>query len=139
MHEKFLSELLLFGIKFSQLSGELLGQARPKELTPTQFELMQVLAQGPGTTLSSLCNCAKLSLPNGSRELRKLREMGLVQKSEVATDKRLTAFALSPAGEQCIHQAYQRLSLHAWELYGSKAPKELDLLADCLATLRDKL
>lgn len=139
MHEKFLSELVQFGIRFSQLSGDLLGVARPAELTPTQFEILQIIAHDQGATLSSICECSKISLPNGSRELRKLRDLGLVVKGEVSTDKRLSSFALTQEGQQMIHNAYQRLAQEAWGRYGHFEPQDLDHLAHCLATLREKL
>lgn len=139
MHQDFLSELLQFGIRFSQLSGDLLGIAKPDMLTPVQFEVLQVIGHQSNVSLSSLCVCTKLSLPNGSREVRKLTELGLVSKTSSANDKRQTFLALTELGQTVLGGAYQKLSAEAWGRYGHYSTVELDDLAQCLRKLTSKL
>lgn len=139
MKPEFLEELLSFGILFSTLSGKLIASARPESLTPMQFEILQIVHSSGRSTLTELCGCTKLSMPNASREVRKLFEIELVEKEEDAKDKRIHWIVLSEDGKKLVDEAYGVLGGVFMERYGSYSEDDLHKMTECLAYLRGKL
>ena len=121
------------------MSSDLLAQSKPNELSPLQFELLQAMGANTGLTLSDLCQCSRISLPNGSRELKKLFELDLISKIEDRKDKRKQLLELSTAGQMMLQHAYGVLNTHAAEKYKNLSATELDELTNCLQLLRLKL
>ncbi len=136
---KWLDEMLQFGVEFSQWSGALQQSVQPRELTPLQWEMLQVVAAAGETSLSQICDCTKQSLPNGSRELKKLVLGGWVQKHQSPWDRRESVLSLSPSGGALVHQAYGQLKETLRQHLADRSSQEWQELAQALWVVQKML
>jgi DNA-binding transcriptional ArsR family regulator len=67
----------------------------PALAEPTRRRIIDMLAQSPRTA-SEIHHAFPIAAPAVSRHLRVLREAGLIVEQEVAGDKRVRLYALSP-------------------------------------------
>lgn len=139
MNEDFSRALLDFGILFGQLSGKMLEAVRPENLTPIQFEILQIIESGKRVTVSELCACTKLSMPNASREIRRLHEKSLILKEDDTEDKRKTWICLSESGINLMAEVYGTLAQSFMARYGHLAPEEIEEMTRCLKYLQIRL
>lgn len=139
MKDDFFEALLQFAVGFSQLTDHLLSQARPDSLTPLQFKMLQIIAEDGAITLSDLCGCSQISLPNGSRELKKLFELKLVEKIEAPTDKRKQLIKLSASGQSLMGEAYGTLQALVSQRYKDHTEEDFQRMTDNLKFLHQKL
>ncbi len=135
MRPDFFEAFLSFGMHFSHVSGKLLKLCKPESLTPKQFEILRIIEADKQITLSDLCGCAEIAMPNGSREVKKLSDMGLLQKIDDANDKRIQGISLSEAGVEMMNQAYGKLMAIAIEQYKHLDASEIDEMTTCFLTL----
>ena len=136
---KWLDEMLQFGVEFSLWSGALQQGVQPSALTPLQWEMLQVVAAAGETSLSQICECTKQSLPNGSRELKKLVLGGWIQKQQSPFDRRESVLSLSPSGGALVHQAYGQLKASLREHLADRTPQEWQELARALGVVQKML
>lgn len=83
-------------------------------LTSLQYEIMEFLAIDQPLTPSQISECKGISMPNTSRELRKLTEKGLCERFDDPTDRRKQYIRLSAAGEKYIAEAFEHLKKELW-------------------------
>lgn len=76
------------------------SQRRDDNVTALQFELLQVLYFSGPKNLSGLSNCTNINLPNCSREVKKLTNLGYISKESSPEDKRRTELSLSDSGRE---------------------------------------
>lgn len=85
-----------------QVHYELTKDIPKGDLTPLQFELLELLSVKPPMTLSQISECKGISMPNTSREIRKLTEKGLCEKIMDTEDRRKQYIRLSAGGEERV-------------------------------------
>jgi len=71
---------------------------RPCNLTPPQFGLLSVLAERPGLSQQELADMLDLDQTTLSRNLRLLIENKWIKGTRSKEDRRLTCYAVTPAG-----------------------------------------
>ncbi|GMK46861.1 MarR family winged helix-turn-helix transcriptional regulator [Paenibacillus glycanilyticus] len=76
------------------------------DITPLQYEIMEFLTVKQPITLSEISECKGISMPNTSREIRKLTEKGLCEKIEDREDRRKQYIRLSTLGEEKMGMAF---------------------------------
>jgi DNA-binding MarR family transcriptional regulator len=76
------------------------------DITPLQYEILELLTVKQPMTLSEISDCKGISMPNTSRELRKLTEKGLCEKVEDPEDRRKQYIRLSMVGEEKMGMAF---------------------------------
>ena len=80
-------------------------EALPEGLTPTQGEIVIVLEQRPGATLSQVADTLGVRPATASEAVRVLVEKGLVTKGRSPGDGRALWLQLSPEGRRVAEQA----------------------------------
>lgn len=80
-----------------------------RELSPSQHTILQVLGLNGSKSLGSISSCVGMNLPNTSREVKKLQELGLVTKKKSVKDKRITEIDLSEKGMEWVFRSFARL------------------------------
>ena len=80
-------------------------EALPEGLTPTQGEIITVLEQRPGATLSQVADTLGVRPATASEAVRVLVEKGLVSKGRRPGDGRALWLQLSPEGRRVAQQA----------------------------------
>ncbi|MNW26254.1 MarR family protein [compost metagenome] len=75
-------------------------------ITPLQYRIIEYLMVHQPLSPSQISACMDVSMPNTSRELKKLTDKGLCEKFNDPSDRRKQYFRLSPAGEQYMGHAF---------------------------------
>jgi len=128
-----------FGFGFGKLSYELLEEIEPEGITPVQFKILQYLSNGEFITLSQISSCLGMSVPNTSREVKKLFEKTLIQKNPDEHDKRVSFITLSPTGAELMNAAFTRLKKNISIKYAHLESGEIDEVINALALISEKL
>jgi len=128
-----------FGFGFSKLTYELLEEIKPEGITSVQFQILQYLSDGELITLSQISCCLGMSIPNTSREVKKLYEKDLIQKTPDQHDKRVSFIALSPAGAQLMNAVFDRLKKNISVRYAHLESVEIDETIKALRLISEKL
>lgn len=79
-HELF-QEILEFTKSVYDSTIEIRKSAKPDTLTPQHYNILEIIYLHNTKSVSELCDCLDISMPNASRELKKLTELGYVKKS----------------------------------------------------------
>ncbi|GMK37772.1 hypothetical protein PCCS19_08260 [Paenibacillus sp. CCS19] len=87
-----------------QLHYEMTKDLPKDDITPLQYEILEFLLVKQPITLSELSECKGISLPNTSREVKKLTDKGLCEKLDDAGDRRKQYIRLSAGGEARMNE-----------------------------------
>ena len=115
--------------------------ARPYGVTPTQYNVLRIL-QGAGA--GGLCrnevrDRLVARVPDASRLLDRLEEMGLVERERDAGDRRLVNTRITADGRAVLARLEAPVAeLHARQ-FGHLSGAELAALVDLLARVRERL
>ena len=95
-------QLLSFVAAVSQTKHDLSKNIPIEYLTPAQYGILELVAFDQPVTLSEISDCRDMSMPNASRELKKLLDKELCIKYSAPEDRRKQYICLSPQGEQLM-------------------------------------
>lgn len=118
---------------------ELQDGTRPKELTTIQYNIVEYLFFKEGVTLSDVSACMYLSMPNASREVRKLADKGYVVKRQDKEDKRKHTILLSDDGRQLMSETFAKICHKSDARYRDLSDTEKGELIQAMALLKEKL
>ncbi|MFH5184167.1 MarR family winged helix-turn-helix transcriptional regulator [Paenibacillus sp. TAB 01] len=76
LFQKFVS----FTASVHQVTQEMTKDVRPEAVTPVQYQILEYIAVSQPVTPSQISDCQHMSLPNTSREIKKLCEKRLCEK-----------------------------------------------------------
>ncbi|GGA06218.1 hypothetical protein GCM10008018_60170 [Paenibacillus marchantiophytorum] len=79
------------------------------DITPVQYAILEYLAVSQPVTLSQISDCMHMSMPNTSRELKKLTEKHLCEKTTDPGDQRKQFIRLSDNGQAMMDAAFEGL------------------------------
>lgn len=113
--------------------------AKPSELTALQYSMLEHIAVSHPLTPSDISDCFHMSLPNTSRELKKLVQKGLVEKRESEEDRRKMHIHLSKAGAFMMNEAFQTIEARFVERIGRISDEERDAIFEALNILHQKV
>ncbi len=107
--EVFFGVIIAFVSQVIDLEFSLSKAAFSRDITPLQHRMLRILYFSGSSSLSRLADCMSMSLPNCSREVKKLTAQGLILKAGSLSDKRRTSLQLSPMGQQSVAEVFQRM------------------------------
>ncbi|MFD0959682.1 MarR family winged helix-turn-helix transcriptional regulator [Paenibacillus chungangensis] len=82
------------------------GHPMLREVTGLQYDILEYMAVEQPLTMSQISSCMGLSMPNASRELRKLTDKGLCERVDDPADGRKQYITLSPLGLERMSEAF---------------------------------
>jgi len=132
---------LMFGY-FGQSSKtvfELSIGAKPDNITPIQYNILEYLYFSDRKNLSDISECMYLSMPNASREVKKLMEKDLVVSESDLKDRRKHYFYLTEAGKTLMEQAFQVIIENANKKYSQLSDDEQVELMTSMTAIMNKL
>ncbi|MBR0602930.1 MarR family transcriptional regulator [Bacillus safensis] len=132
-HPHFFKEFVAFASTFSELKHDLMSKVKPPELTALQYLILEQLAVSEPLTPSDIADCQHMSLPNVSRELKKLQEKQFIAREEDRNDKRKHVIILSDKGRACMNEAFQHIERM---LIDSLSPSDIEQMDDIVQALR---
>ena len=114
---------------------------RPHGVTPTQYNVLRIL-QGAGD--AGLCrnevrDRLVARVPDASRLLDRLEEMGLVERERDAADRRLVKTRITPHGLATLAALERPVAAIHDRQFGQLDPAELEALITALARVRERL
>lgn len=136
---EFTFKLRTFGTGFSKITHRLLTEIKPEDVTLLQFEILYLLYTEDSPTFGRIGACVGMSLPNTSREVKKLMEKKLVTKRADLKDKRVHFVELSPAGTELMDECSARLERLIAEQFAHLNPEETAEVMKALDLLSKKL
>ncbi|MDT3425371.1 DNA-binding MarR family transcriptional regulator [Paenibacillus forsythiae] len=136
---EFAFQLRTFGTEFSKMTRWLLTEIKPEEITLTQFEILHFLYTEDSATFGQIGACAGMSLPNTSREVKKLIGKKLVAKRANLKDKRVYFVELTPPGQELMAASSAKLERLISGRYSHLNPAEISEVMQALDLLSEKL
>jgi DNA-binding MarR family transcriptional regulator len=132
-------EFVDFIISVHQITDELSKDIKPQDLTPIQFRMLQYIGTNQPLTLSRLSDCLQMSMPNTSRELKKLGEKNLCEKFTAVEDRRKQYIRLSKKGETMINEAFTNIEKRLLDRLQDTSKQELTEIRQALKVLHSKV
>ncbi|NRG33293.1 MarR family winged helix-turn-helix transcriptional regulator [Niallia circulans] len=97
--EPFFQQFITFTASVYQLKHALTNDLRPNDLTPIQYSILEYVSINQPVILSEISDCLQISLPNTSRELKKLTKKNLIMKFTDEKNRRKQFISLSDEGK----------------------------------------
>lgn len=132
-------KFVTFTTAVHQITSELSKDVKSEALTPVQYRILEYIAVSQPVTLSEISDCMNMSMPNTSRELKKLSEKQLCDKIADPADRRKHGITLSAAGETMMNEAFQRIASRFAERIDNVSDEERAEIEHALEVLQEKV
>lgn len=132
LEHSFADSIFRFFYASESTLHKLMENTKPDNLTNIHYKIMEYLYFNDGTDISSLADCLYLSLPNTSREIKKLIASDYVYKSVDPQDKRRFFIHLSDSGKTIIHDVLEKAMVNATKMYAHLDAKAQEELTQCI-------
>ncbi|MEH6943019.1 MarR family winged helix-turn-helix transcriptional regulator, partial [Bacillus sp. JJ722] len=136
-NKDFFQKLVLFTTSVHHITQELTKKAKSDDLTPVQFGILRYIYVSQPVTISQISECQCISMPNTSRELKKLIDKKLINKLEDTEDRRKQYIHLSKDGEHMMKEAFKLIEadfLHRIKDVSTEELEEIEYAMDLLQT-----
>lgn len=127
-----------FGASQSSLF-EILEDTKPKDVTQIQYNILEYLYFKEAETTSNIAHCMYLSMPNTSRELKKLLAKDYIVKVIDKTDKRKYYISLSNEGRILMDDVMKRISIKVSKRYEHLSNDSQDKIIEALNYIKKEL
>ncbi|MDF2662623.1 MAG: mhqR 1, partial [Paenibacillus sp.] len=131
----FFHKFVAFTTAVHQVTHEITKDVKSAAITPVQYSILEYIAVSQPVTLSQISDCMHMSMPNTSRELKKLSDKQLCEKFDVAEDRRKQFIRLSRDGQTMMNEAFARIEarfLKRIQDVSDEDLKEIDRALDVL-------
>jgi DNA-binding MarR family transcriptional regulator len=135
MFQKFVR----FTAAVHQVTNEMTKDVKSEAITPVQYKILEYIAVSQPVTLSEISDCMHMSMPNTSRELRKLNEKQLCEKIADDEDRRKQFIRLSEKGEAMMSEVFQRIESRFVERMENVSEEELKEMEHAIDLLHRKV
>ncbi len=117
----------------------LMKDARSNEITPQQHSILEYIFFNKEVTTSQVADCLNISLPNASRELKKLSKLKLIVKEINEKDRRKTAISLSEPGQNFMLRTFERIQKNFWKQADQLSEVEMRSIISSMNILEKKV
>jgi len=132
-------KFVAFTAAVHQITNEITKDVKAGDLTPLQYKILEYIAVSQPVTLSEISDCMHISMPNTSRELRKLSGKQLCDKVVDPADRRRQGIRLSAAGEAVMNQSFERIAVRFEERIAGVTAEERQEIGRALDLLQAKV
>lgn len=132
-------KFVTFTAAVHQITSELTKNVKSEALTPVQYRILEYIAVSQPVTLSEISDCMNMSMPNTSRELKKLSEKQLCDKITDPADRRKHGITLSAAGEAMMNEAFQLIASRFAGRIDNVSDEERKEIEHALEVLQEKV
>ncbi|BBH22968.1 hypothetical protein Back11_43130 [Paenibacillus baekrokdamisoli] len=122
-----------------EVTHEMTKDIKSAAITPVQYSILEYLAVSQPVTLSQISDCLHMSMPNTSRELKKLSEKNLCEKFADASDRRKQYIRLSMEGQAMMNEAFKRIETRFLQRIQKTSEEELGEIERALDVLQSKV
>ncbi|MEC0226692.1 MarR family winged helix-turn-helix transcriptional regulator [Paenibacillus alba] len=138
-NKAFFHKLVLFTAGVLQVKHDFTKDVKPDTITPVQYGILEYLAVSQPVTLSQISDCQHMSMPNTSREMKKLTEKKLCEKTIDPNDQRKHYIRLSPEGQAMMNNAFQIVEARFLERVQAATEEEREAIERALDVLHSKV
>ncbi|MBW4084482.1 MarR family winged helix-turn-helix transcriptional regulator [Paenibacillus sp. S150] len=132
-------KFVAFTASVHQITSDISKDVKSEALTPVQYKILEYIAVSQPVTLSEISDCMHMSMPNTSRELKKLSEKQLCDKIPDPADRRKQSVTLSAAGEAMMNEAFQHIAVRFAERIANVTDGERQEIERALDLLQKKV
>lgn len=136
---KFFQSVIGFIANMRASTHFLIKDAQSDKVTPQQNAILEHLFFSNGVTTSQVADCLNISLPNTSRELKKLTQLDLIVKKSDPKDRRKATIILSEPGRKLMLQTFERIQKIFWEQTGELSEDEMRSIVSAMGLLEKKM
>ncbi|NGZ76412.1 MarR family winged helix-turn-helix transcriptional regulator [Saccharibacillus alkalitolerans] len=138
-HSDLFQKVVSFASSVHEVSHEMTRGVKNEDVTPVQYKILEYMMFSQPVTPSQIADCVDLSLPNTSRELRKLLEKGLCEKAVDDADRRRQLFRLSGDGQAMLDRIFAQAQQGFERKIAGLSGEELKEIERALALLQKKV
>lgn len=132
-------KLVSFTNSVHRVTYELTQDAKSDSITQVQYKILEYITVSQPVTPSEISNCMNMSMPNTSRELRKLSEKRLIDKIDDTEDRRKQYIRLSNDGEIMMNKAFASIETRFLDRVQNASNDDLEDIEKALDILQKKL
>ncbi|MEI4769796.1 MarR family winged helix-turn-helix transcriptional regulator [Psychrobacillus sp. FJAT-51614] len=132
-------KLVSFTTSVHRVTHELTKDAKSDSITPVQYSILEYIAVSQPVTPSEISDCQYMSMPNTSRELRKLSEKNLIEKIIDTEDRRKQYIRLSFNGEKMMKEAFDSIESRFQNRIQDTSKEDLEEIERAIDLLQEKL
>lgn len=133
------NQFVTFTASVHQVTNELTQNIITDAITPVQYKILEYLKVSQPVTITEISDCHHMSLPNTSRELKKLQEKKLIEKISDKDDRRKYFVRLSVEGEQMMNEAFACIEARFQQLIHDVSDEDLEEIKHALNILQQKV
>ncbi|MTT31119.1 MarR family transcriptional regulator [Terrilactibacillus sp. BCM23-1] len=132
-------KLVSFTTSVHRVTHELTKNAKSDLISQIQFNILEYIAVNQPVTPSEINDCQNMSMPNTSRELRKLSEKKLIEKINDSEDRRKQYIRLSNDGEAMMNEAFATIESRFIKRVQNASKEDLEDIERAIDILQTKL
>jgi len=130
------NQFVTFTANVHQVTSDLTQNINTDAITPVQYKILEYLKVSQPVTITEISDCHHMSLPNTSRELKKLQEKQLIEKISDSEDRRKYYVRLSKDGEQLMNEAFALIEARFQQLIQHVSEEDLTEIQHALTILQ---
>lgn len=131
-------QFVRFSTSVHQVTYDMTKEIRIENVTTVQYKILELITVSQPVTLSEISDCLHLSLPNASRELKKLIQYQLCEKIIDPNDRRKFDIRLTEKGTTLMNKVFQQLEINFQERINNLSEPELKEIQDAFEILQTK-
>ncbi len=132
-------QFVTFTANVHQVTHELTQNVTVANITPLQYKILEYIKVSQPVTPTEISECQHMSLPNTSRELRKLQDQNLIEKWNDTEDRRKQYIRLSIEGEKMMEAAFACIEERFLQLIQHATQEDIKDIQHALSILEQKV
>jgi len=137
--EALFQKIVLFTAAVHQVTHDISKDIRPTDITPVQYRILEYIAVGQPVTLSQISECQNMSMPNTSRELKKLCEKQICEKFTDPTDRRKQYIRLTSKGTVVMNEVFAQIHNRLQQRLEGASQAKINEISDALTLLQNTI
>lgn len=132
-------KFVVFTTSVHRVTHEITKNTKSDTITPIQYSILEYVYVSQPVTPSQISDCKNMSMPNTSRELKKLSEKNLIEKFGDNEDRRKQYIRLSKDGEIMMNSAFHHIQTHFLTRIQDASNEDLKDIERALDILQTKI
>ncbi|OXM85777.1 MarR family winged helix-turn-helix transcriptional regulator [Paenibacillus rigui] len=138
-NQAFFHKFVAFTTAVHQVTHEMTKDIKSDDITPLQYKMVEYVAVSQPVTLSQISDCLHMSMPNTSRELKKLCDKQLCEKFTDTADRRRQLIRLTQEGQRMMDQAFNHIAQQFLARLQDATDEEWQALEQAMDLLHTKI
>lgn len=132
-------QFVAFTTNLHEVTQSLTQNVKLENITALQYKILEYIKVSQAVTATEISDCLHMSLPNTSRELRKLQERKLIEKTNDQTDRRKQVIRLTLEGEKMMTEAFNSIEEQFLQLLDGTSSQDVEAISGALDLLEQKI